>query len=72
MVARSYKGDVTAVARHLEWPEAKIQAAFNYTAAFPEEINRALAENDAVDFATIKRILPQAEVFVVGKAGSDE
>lgn len=68
MLARSYDQDSAAVARHLEWPEAKVQAAFNYAAAFPEEINEALAENDAMDFVSLKRMLPQAEKFFVGKA----
>jgi len=67
MVARGYAHDAAAVAQHLEWPEAKVQAAFNYAAAFPEEVNDALAENDAMDFASLKRMLPQAEEFVVGK-----
>jgi hypothetical protein len=47
------------VARHLRWPEAKVRAAINYAEAFPEEINRAMAENDATDFDTLKRMLPQ-------------
>lgn len=67
MVARGYRDDAAAVARHLQWPEAKVQAAFNYAAAFPDEINEALAENDAMDFAALKRMLPQAEEFVIGK-----
>jgi hypothetical protein len=67
MVARDYKGDAAAVAQHLEWPEMKVKAAFNYAEAFPAEINEALAENDAMDFASLKRMLPQAEEFVVGK-----
>ena len=68
MLARSYDHSVAAVAQHLEWPEAKVQAAFNYAAAFPKEIEEALAENDAMDFASVKRMLPQAEEFIVGKA----
>ena len=67
MVARGYRDDAAAVARHLQWPEAKVQAAFNYAAAFPDEINEALAENDAMDFVALKRMLPQAEEFVIGK-----
>jgi uncharacterized protein (DUF433 family) len=65
---RSYKQDVGAVAKHLEWPVFRIQAAVNYIEAFPEEIGEALAENDAMDFAALKRMLPQAEEFVAGKA----
>ena len=64
-VARDYASDKTAVARHLRWPEEKVQAAFNYTQAFPDEINQAIAENDAMDFEALKRILPQIELFIV-------
>jgi len=67
MLARCYRFSAAAVARHLGWPESKVQAALDYAAAFPEEINKALAENDAIDFAALKRILPQAEEFVVSK-----
>lgn len=66
-VARDYDGDATAVARHLRWPEAKVHAAFNYAKAFPKEINEAIAENDAMDFESLKRMLPQAVRFVAGK-----
>jgi hypothetical protein len=66
-VARDYSDNVAAVARHLRWPEAKVQAAFNYAKAFPEEIDQAIAENDAMDFEALKRKLPQATELVVGK-----
>lgn len=64
MLARGYKGDTAAVAKHLEWSEVRVQAAFNYAAAFRDEINDALAENDAMDFTTLKRMLPQAQQFI--------
>jgi len=38
LLVQSYRGDVSAVARHLKWPEAKVQAAINYAKSFPEEI----------------------------------
>ena len=65
MAARDYKNDPAKVARHLRWPEAKVQAAFNYANAFPDEINEALADNDAMDFAALSHLLPQAKEFVV-------
>jgi uncharacterized protein (DUF433 family) len=65
---RGYKQDVLAVAKHLEWPLEKVQAAVNYIEAFPEEIAEALAENDAMDFTALKRMLPQAVEFAAGKA----
>src|SRR5207302_2665332 len=36
LLVQSYKANVSAVARHLKWPEAKVQAAINYAKAYPE------------------------------------
>src|SRR5208337_5033577 len=64
LLVRSYKADVSAVARHLKWPEARVRAAVHYAEAFPEEIDEALAESDATDFEALKRMLPQTAEFV--------
>jgi hypothetical protein len=64
LLVDSYRKDVSAVAKHLNWPEAKVQAAVNYATAFPGEISEAMADNAAVDFETLKRMLPQAVEFV--------
>jgi uncharacterized protein (DUF433 family) len=64
LLVQSYKARVAAVARHLKWPEAKVQAAINYAKAFPEEIESAVSENAAIDFEALKRMLPQATEFV--------
>src|SRR6266436_10182419 len=37
LLVDSYRKDVSAVAEHLQWPVAKVQAAVNYAAAFPGE-----------------------------------
>ncbi len=68
LVARDYKGDTAKVAKHLRWPKAKVQAAFHYAKAFPEEIGEALADNDAVTFEELSRMLPQAKEFIAGKS----
>lgn len=68
LLRRSYEGDAAAVARHLGWPQMKVQAAVHYAEAFPEEIDEAMSENDAADFDALKRMLPQAVEFVAGKA----
>jgi hypothetical protein len=68
LLVRSYKADVSAVAQHLEWPESKVRAAVNYAEAFPEEIQQAISENDAVDFKTLKRMLPQTLEFITIKS----
>src|SRR6516165_11014110 len=67
LLVRSYKGNVAAVARHLKWPEARVQAAVNYAEVFPEEIEAATSENDAADFKSLKRMLPQAVEFATRK-----
>src|ERR1700679_2452019 len=34
LLLHSYKNDLTATAKHLRWPEMKIQSAVNYAEAF--------------------------------------
>ena len=65
---QAYKDDLAAVAKHLEWAKAKVQAAVSYAEAFPDEINRALEENRAMDFTALKRMLPQIAEFTVKKS----
>ncbi|MFZ1137143.1 MAG: hypothetical protein WAN69_19495 [Candidatus Korobacteraceae bacterium] len=67
LLVRSYKENSAAVARHLQWPEAKVRAAMNYAQAFPAEIEQAISENDRVDFKTLQRMLPQADEVVTTK-----
>jgi hypothetical protein len=64
LLVRTYGADVSRVARHLRWPGLKVQAAINYAAAFPAEIEDALSENESVDLATLKRMAPQTVEFV--------
>jgi uncharacterized protein (DUF433 family) len=65
---QSYKDDIAAVAKHLGWAKAKVQAAVSYAEAFPDEVNRALEENRAMDFTALKRMLPQIAEFTVTKS----
>ena len=71
LLVHSYKKDVTAVAAHLKWPEVKVQAAVHYAEALSEEINAATAENEATNFQTLKRMLPQAIEFVPKKTAKN-
>jgi len=68
LVVRSYKGNTAATARHLQWPEAKVQAAVVYAKAFPQEIEEALTENRATDLEALQRMLPQTAEFRSGRA----
>lgn len=63
LLVRSYKGNCSAAARYLKWPELKVIAAVNYAKAFPEEIENALSENSAMDLVALKRMLPQSAEF---------
>jgi len=65
LLARDYRNNSSKVAKHLRWPEAKVQAAFNYAKAFPDEISEAIADHDGMDFTALSRMLPQAKEFVV-------
>jgi hypothetical protein len=58
LLVRAYKNNVAAVARHLQWPESRVQASLNYAEAFRDEIERAISENAATGFDALKRMLP--------------
>lgn len=68
LLVQSYNSDLTATAKHLQWPEAKVRAAVNYTEAFADEIGQALDEYRSLDFTVLQRLLPQAVEFSAGKA----
>jgi hypothetical protein len=64
-LARDHDLDAAATARYLDWPEHRVQAALNYATAYPVEIEAAIADNDAVGWVQISRLLPTAGEFVV-------
>lgn len=68
MIVRAFKGNTKGAAEYLEWPEFRVRAAVHYTEAYPKEINEALAENDAMDFDALKKILPNLELLRVPKS----
>ena len=68
LLVQSYAGDAKATARHLSWPPMRVQAAIHYAEAFVDEIGQEIADNEAVGFPALKRMLPQASEFIVGKA----
>ncbi len=49
----------------------RVQAAVNYIEAFPEEIAEQLADYDAIDFAALKRMLPNIQERVVQLSEDD-
>lgn len=69
LLLRGYNGKVSAVSKHLRWPEARVRAAVHYAEAFPAEIDEAIAENASVSFETLKRMLPETVNYGIRKAG---
>jgi hypothetical protein len=70
LIAESYGFKAESTAKHLNWPAYRVQAALNYAEAFPEEIRLAVEENRAMDFDTLKRLLPGLErVIISGRKG---
>lgn len=52
-LVRAYQEDVTKVAARLQMPTHHVQAAMNYAAAFPGEIDAAIDDNTAYDAARV-------------------
>ncbi|VEP17602.1 conserved hypothetical protein [Hyella patelloides LEGE 07179] len=65
MLADEYARDLVKIANHLQKPVTWLQAAFNYAEAYPEELNNAIADAWAINYTTIKRLLPQTELISI-------
>jgi len=65
MIVRAYDGDVESAAKHLQWPVQRIQAAVNYAAAYSDEIDTAIADNEAYDAERVSRMLPGTRVLTM-------
>jgi hypothetical protein len=68
---QEYDLDVEKTAHHFQVPAAQIEAAFNYYRAYPEESDRAIAENDSWTYERLKQTLPQLERFTVPREDND-
>jgi uncharacterized protein (DUF433 family) len=62
-IARGYRNNVEKTATHLRMSPLKVRAAISYAQAFPDEIEIAIREHHECDFASLSRLLPQAELF---------
>ena len=62
LINRGYGGDVAKTAQHLSWLPIYVEAALNYAAAFPDEIEAGIKDNDK-GYEELKRILPTLELF---------
>ena len=65
MILRAYDGDDEKAAEHLQWPAYRVEAAASYAAAFPEEIDAAIDDNESYNAEKVRRMLPQTRVFTM-------
>lgn len=65
MLAQGYKQDVVKTATHLQKPTEWVKAAFNYAEAYAQEISLAIEDDLAINYTTVKRILPQTELVLI-------
>ncbi len=65
MLAEQYQLDIEKTATHLQKPIEWVKAAFNYAEAYAEEISLAIEDERAINYTTIKRILPQIELLSI-------
>ena len=63
--AEQYQRDAKIIATHLQKSIEWVKAAFNYAEAYPEEISLAIEDDLAINYTTIKRILPQTELISI-------
>ncbi|MBL8291576.1 MAG: ribbon-helix-helix protein, CopG family [Bryobacterales bacterium] len=60
MIGESYGMDAVRTAEHLRWPAARVVNVLDYARAYATEVNAALAENDSVTEAQLRRRLASA------------
>lgn len=60
-LARSFDGDVDRIGAHLEIPAVALAGALSYAAAYPDEIEAAIADNDKTA-EDLRRLIPNLEV----------
>ena len=71
MVAKGFDLDAQATANHLECPIDAVNAALNYYAGYPTEIEHAILDND-VDEIRLRRQVPSLRSFEVPADRSSE
>lgn len=66
-LSRAYRGDLSGTAEHLAISPVFVQAAMNYAADFPDEVEVAIQDNDSYDVARLKRMFPDLQVIEVAQ-----
>ena len=63
-LARSLGDEPGRLAEYLDWPVVKVRAALQYAAAYPDEIEAAIEDNDRGPEA-LRAALPSMETVIV-------
>lgn len=61
LIARGFNGDIAQTATYLSLEEYQVRAVLNYAAAYAEEIEAAIQENDANE-ARIQNLIPGVRI----------
>ncbi len=69
MIAKGFDMDAEQIIQYYPYPIANIKAAINYFNAYSEEINQAIEDNH-IGFDSMKKILPNIELFEVSNEES--
>jgi hypothetical protein len=72
LTAQDYDMNAERTAAHFDMPVWKVQAAFRYYEAFPDEIDAPIRELRSMTFEELRRRLPQIEKIEIDLSGSDE
>lgn len=67
MIGREFDMNGDRISEHLMIPIDAVTAALNYYAAYKEEIDQIVADNDSYDEEKLRRIFPNLHVFSVPK-----
>ena len=68
MVAKDHEMNVERTAAYFQWPDWKVEAAFDYYAAYPEEIDEMLDSHRSVTYEKLKQLLPEIGLYEVPEA----
>ena len=65
MTAQKYDFNPEKIKQHFERPLEWVLAALNYAETYPNEIENAISDYKAVNYSTLKQILPTIELINV-------
>lgn len=65
MTAQKYEVDVDQIIQHFQRPLEWVLNALNYAKTYPEEIQKAIASYEEINYHDLKQILPEIELVKI-------